>query len=101
MMREKKPEKDLRGKRQKAAVLGLNSRQQYMLSYLSRAQKAQWKSYSPVQQRKILEEIENMVKDKCDFITLGTSTKDYEKILGFYIKKSGMTFHSAHLYKKV
>ena len=50
---------------------------------------------------RILEEIENMVKDKCDFITLGTSTKDYEKILGFYIKKNGMTFHSAHLYKKI
>ena len=64
MMREKKPEKDLRGKRQKAAVLGLNSRQQYMLSYLSRAQKAQWKSYSPVQQRKILEEIEKKLDRK-------------------------------------
>jgi ribosomal-protein-alanine N-acetyltransferase len=50
---------------------------------------------------RILKEIENMVKDKCDFITLGTSTKDYEKILDFYIKKSGMTFHSAHLYKKI
>jgi len=35
-----------------------------------------------------------------DNIVLSTSTKDYQKILHFYIDELGMSFHSAFLYKK-
>ena len=41
------------------------------------------------------------VKDKADFITLGTATKDYKKILNFYVDGSGMSVHSSYLFKKI
>lgn len=39
--------------------------------------------------------------DGFDFITLGTSTKNYKAILHFYIEELGMSFHSAALFKKI
>lgn len=45
--------------------------------------------------------IENEVKKNTKYITLGTSTRDYRKILHFYIEEVDMTFHSAFLYKKL
>ena len=45
--------------------------------------------------------IEEEVKDKVDFITLGTATKDYKKILNFYVDGSGMSVHSSYLFKKI
>ena len=50
--------------------------------------------------KKLFLELEKEVKDKVNFITLGTSTKDYRKILHFYIEEVDMTFHSAFLFKK-
>ena len=41
-----------------------NPRWQYMLSYLNRAQMAQWNKYSSIQQRKIMEEIEKKLERK-------------------------------------
>ena len=45
--------------------------------------------------------IEEEVKGKVDFITLGTATKDYKKILNFYVDGSGMSVHSSYLFKKI
>ena len=45
--------------------------------------------------------IEDEVKDKVDFITLSTATKDYKKILKFYVDGSGMSVHSSYLFKKI
>ena len=45
--------------------------------------------------------IEKEVKKNTNYITLGTSTRDYRKILHFYIEEVDMTFHSAFLYKKL
>ena len=50
--------------RSKEGRSALNTRQQYMLSYLNRAQMAQWNKYSPIQQRKIMEEIEKKLERK-------------------------------------
>lgn len=50
--------------------------------------------------KKLFSLIEKEVKDNVTCITLGTATKDYQKILNFYIKEVGMTFHSAFLFKK-
>lgn len=51
--------------------------------------------------RKLFELIENEVKDQADFIVLSTATKDYEKILHFYLEEMGMDFHSAFLFKRM
>ena len=42
------------------------------------------------------------MQDHCDIknIVLATATKDYQRILKFYIDDLGMEFHSALLYKK-
>ena len=50
--------------------------------------------------RKLFQLIENEVKDKADFVVLGTATKDYQRILHFYLEEIGMDFHSAFLFKK-
>ena len=50
--------------------------------------------------RKLFQAIEEEVHKEVEFITLPTSTKDYKKILNFYIEMMDMTFHSAFLYKK-
>lgn len=43
--------------------------------------------------------IENEVKKEVEYITLGTSTKDYQKTLKFYVEHNEMTYHSAFLIK--
>ena len=43
--------------------------------------------------------MENEIKESCDYITLSTSTKDYKKILHFYVDELDMNFHSAFLIK--
>ena len=50
--------------------------------------------------RKLFQAIEAEVHKEVEFITLPTSTKDYKKILYFYVEMMDMTFHSAFLYKK-
>ncbi len=49
--------------------------------------------------QKLFEMIEEYVKNKCEYLTLATSTKNYKKILHFYIEELGMNFHSAFLIK--
>lgn len=45
--------------------------------------------------------VENDIKDKVDLILLSTATKDYKKILHFYIDELDLTFWNARLFKKV
>jgi len=51
--------------------------------------------------RKLFKVVEEEVNKEAEYITLPTSTKDYKKILHFYIEMMDMTFHSAFLYKKI
>lgn len=44
---------------------------------------------------------ESYYKQKADYITLSTATKNYKSILHFYIEKMGMTFWSAKLFKEI
>ena len=43
--------------------------------------------------------LEEEVKNDCQYLTLSTSTKDYKKVLHFYVEELDMTFHSAFLIK--
>ncbi len=45
--------------------------------------------------------LEEYVKSDCQYITGSTSTKDYKKILNFYVDELDMNFHSAFLIKKM
>lgn len=45
--------------------------------------------------------LENEVRGKCSYITLSTSTKNYQAILKLYVEELGMNFHSAFLIKDV
>ena len=49
----------------------------------------------------LFECVENYYKEKADYITLSTATKNYKSILHFYIEKLDMTFWSAKLFKKI
>lgn len=49
----------------------------------------------------LFEFIENYYKQKVDYITLSTATKNYKSILHFYIEKMDMNFWSAKLFKKI
>lgn len=44
---------------------------------------------------------EKIKKEGIEFITLTTSTKDYKRILHFYIEELGMTFWHARLFKEL
>lgn len=44
--------------------------------------------------------MEQKVSEKCEFVTLTTSTKNYKAILHLYVEELGMDFHSAFLIKK-
>lgn len=44
--------------------------------------------------------VEEDIKDKVDLILLSTATKDYKRILHFYIDELDMTFWNARLYKR-
>ena len=50
--------------------------------------------------RQLFSAIEAEVMQSAEYITLATSTKDYQKILHFYTETAGMDFHSAFLIKK-
>lgn len=50
---------------------------------------------------KLYEYVENDVKNKTDLVLLSTATKDYKKILHFYIDELGLTFWNARLYKRL
>ena len=50
--------------------------------------------------RKLYAAIEEEVLKEAEYLTLATSTKDYQKILRFYTEAAGMDFHSAFLIKK-
>lgn len=50
--------------------------------------------------KRLFELMNEEVKDNVSFITLPTGTKDYKKILKFYVEITDMTFHSAFLFKK-
>lgn len=45
--------------------------------------------------------LENATQTKCSYITLSTSTKDYKRILKFYVDELDLTFHSAFLFKSL
>lgn len=46
--------------------------------------------------------LENILRDeKITQLVLSTATKDYESIFNFYIKRKGMTFWSARLFKEI
>lgn len=45
--------------------------------------------------------MEDYVKDECVYLTLSTSTKDYKKILHFYVDELDMKFHDAFLIKSM
>ena len=49
--------------------------------------------------KELFKRLEDDVKDSCSYITLSTSTKDYKKILHFYVEELDMNFHSAFLIK--
>lgn len=51
--------------------------------------------------QRLFEYIENYYKNKVDYITLSTATKNYKSILHFYIDKMDMTFWSAKLFKRI
>lgn len=44
--------------------------------------------------------MEQNVSEKCEFVTLTTSTKNYKAILHLYVEELGMDFHNAFLIKK-
>ena len=44
--------------------------------------------------------VEKDIKDNIDYILLSTATKDYKRILHFYIDELDMTFWNARLYKR-
>ena len=51
---------------------------------------------------KLFEFIENYAKqNNCDLLETTAVSKDYEKLLNFYIKKLNMNFWSANLIKKL
>lgn len=51
--------------------------------------------------KSLFEYTENYFKQKVDYITLSTATKNYKSILHFYIEKMDMSFWSAKLFKKI
>lgn len=50
--------------------------------------------------KKLFRLLEEDVKKDCEYITLATSTKDYKRVLHFYVDELDMIFHSALLIKK-
>lgn len=45
--------------------------------------------------------MERYVMDKCSYLTLTTSTKNYNGVLKLYTEELGMSFHSAYLIKNM
>ena len=52
--------------------------------------------------RALYEHAENAVRaEGCEYVMVATATKDYRRILHFYIEEMGMDFWSARLFKKI
>lgn len=51
--------------------------------------------------KKLFRFLENIVKEKVDYITLSTASKNYQSILHFYIDNLEMNFWYARLFKKI
>ena len=51
--------------------------------------------------RALFELAESNYKQKVQYITLSTATKNYKSVLHFYIEKMDMTFWSAKLFKEI
>lgn len=51
--------------------------------------------------KELYKRLEEAVQTNCSYITLSTSTKDYKRILKFYVDELGLTFHSAFLFKSL
>jgi len=51
--------------------------------------------------RTLYDTARNAVKDETSWILLSTATKDWRKILHFYLEELGMEFWSARLYQKL
>ena len=49
--------------------------------------------------RELFKRLESEINNSCAYITLNTSTKDYKKILHFYVDELDMDFYSAFLIK--
>ena len=49
----------------------------------------------------LFDSLESEIKEKANYITLSTSTKDYMKVLKFYCEIVSMDFHDAYLTKKI
>ena len=49
----------------------------------------------------LFEKMENDIINKCEYIELVTSTKDYKRIIHFYEDVLGMNFWSASFFKKI
>lgn len=49
----------------------------------------------------LFEKMQNDIKDRCEYIELVTSTKDYKRIIHFYEDIIGMNFWSASFFKKL
>lgn len=49
--------------------------------------------------KELFRRMEKFVKNSCNYITLTTSTKNYKKILHFYVEELDMNFHNAFLIK--
>ena len=51
--------------------------------------------------KQLFKMLQDEVKEKIDYLTLATSTKDYKKALNFYAEQNNMNYHSAFLFKKM
>ena len=51
--------------------------------------------------KKLFDKITEDASKQADYLSLVTSTKDYKKILKFYVCDAGMDFHDAFLTKKL
>ena len=51
--------------------------------------------------RELFRRLREEAAREADFITLATSTKDYKRILKFYVEELGMDFHNAFLFQNL
>lgn len=51
--------------------------------------------------KKLFEALEKEIKEKVNYITLSTSTKDYKRVMKFYDEVLGMYFHDAFFIKEI
>lgn len=51
--------------------------------------------------QKLFRTLKKFVREKAEYLTLSTATKNYQRVLHFYIEELGMTFWYARLFKKI